>query len=654
MAWVQETAVDYPATPGRGMVADGAAILLFDRQINVRPGGDDRYSRMVSKVLTAAAVEERSQLDISVDPNYQTLDLHRLQVVRAGRAIDLSATARITVLPEETDLVRRIYNGRNNVNILIPDVRIGDVVEYAYTVHSSSRVFPGHFSAQLQLGWAVPVHDERVRIQYPADRRLSFQRSDGEAPPQARPSAGHMEVVFNRQNVPAYTFESDVPAWHRSTPQLQVSDLDSWSQVQRSMGRLFEVDRTVGPLTRALVDEIRSQGGPIEAQALRALRFAQEQIRYTSISVGPGTHVPVSPETVMKQRYGDCKDKALLLATLLNALGIDAHPALVNSEDGHTLSGALPSPYAFDHAIVKVSIAGETYWLDATAAPQYSPLSIDDPADFEQALVLEDGSEGLEPIPRPASGVARREISEEFDLTAGQGSPARLKIVTRLMGRAADRSRSRWSEGNMEQIQADYLNYIARYYPSAKVAAPLAVEDEEQANLITVTEQYIVEHPFSTNPNSGREEFTVHADMLHSYADAVGTGRRSAPLAVPYPVQIRQRIVAMLPGEWQIAPQKVTVENPAFRYESSIDYSNQIFEAIYDFETTGDAVPAAEVPRYLADRKRMNDDLDFTFFSTAASAGSSPPSTISLSIFAALFTLVLGSWFCLGWLYKWR
>ena len=41
---------------------------------------------------------------------------------------------------------------------------------------------------------------------------------------------------------------------------------------------------------------------------------------------------PSAPDAVYARRWGDCKEKALLMVTMLRALGIEASPALVNTE----------------------------------------------------------------------------------------------------------------------------------------------------------------------------------------------------------------------------------------------------------------------------------------------------------------------------------
>jgi tetratricopeptide (TPR) repeat protein len=66
----------------------------------------------------------------------------------------------------------------------------------------------------------------------------------------------------------------------------------------------------------------------------------------------------------LSNRYGDCKDKHTLLASLLDAAGIRAYPALINS--GRELDPDVPSPAQFDHVITAVPQGSGFVWLDTT------------------------------------------------------------------------------------------------------------------------------------------------------------------------------------------------------------------------------------------------------------------------------------------------
>ena len=179
--WVVPVTPDYRDVAPDAELSNGSAYLLLDRQIRLGEKGDEHYQHVVVQVANAAGVEEQSEIGLSVDPSYQTLDIHALRVVRQGVASDQRQGARITVLAQESELEQHIYNGGYTVNILLSDVRAGDVVEYAYTVRSRELLYPGHYARRMDVGWSVPMRWQRVRLLHAPTRRRSSNGSSATA-----------------------------------------------------------------------------------------------------------------------------------------------------------------------------------------------------------------------------------------------------------------------------------------------------------------------------------------------------------------------------------------------------------------------------------------------------------------------------------------
>jgi hypothetical protein len=423
-------------------------------------------------------------------------------------------------------------------------------------------------------------------------------------------------------------------------PYLEVSDLGNWSDVVRRVVPLFSVKPSLSPELVAVVANIRSAGGAPAEQALRALQFVQEEIRYVSISIGRGAYQPASPSTVLSRRFGDCKDKSLLLATLLRELGIEAQPALVNTWFGRTLDESLPTPYLFDHAIVRMKIGSDVYWLDGTAEKQFSALSPDSPADYEQALVVDGSTTGLARIPRPATGVHGKKSEVLIDLRNGQGKPAKLQITTSYTGTVADSTRRDFTDRSPEQRQSDYINYIVRYYPGAKTSQPITIDDDKSKNVIQVREYYDLDQTYTRN-DGGQLEFFVEVDEIYRYVNKLSSSVRKAPLAVAFPIKVQQTIRVLFPEKHPIRNEIVKVENPAFRYASTVDYSeagsSPQLTLDYRYESLSDVVDVAALPQYLADRKRAYDDLGY-FLRPVAKA---PPAPAAPAMLAPVPRVVL-------------
>ena len=102
------------------------------------------------------------------------------------------------------------------------------------------------------------------------------------------------------------------PPEHVVFRRLQFSEFSGWSDVVGWANELFQSNGNLGEDGRAMVETLRKKATE-EDRVVAALEFVQSQIRYFSVSIGESSHRPTQPEVVLQRRYGDCKDKSLLL-----------------------------------------------------------------------------------------------------------------------------------------------------------------------------------------------------------------------------------------------------------------------------------------------------------------------------------------------------
>ncbi len=136
----------------------------------------------------------------------------------------------------------------------------------------------------------------------------------------------------------------------------------------------------VGRWYRSLIDGLPRNGALLKEQVEQLLRgverpedqlaaiadFAQDKVRYVAVEVGAGGYRPASSAETLERRWGDCKDKSLLLVELLGAAGFEAYPALLRAGQQEDLDEAFPSPDQFNHMIVVVPAAEGYRFVDPT------------------------------------------------------------------------------------------------------------------------------------------------------------------------------------------------------------------------------------------------------------------------------------------------
>jgi hypothetical protein len=109
-------------------------------------------------------------------------------------------------------------------------------------------------------------------------------------------------------------------------------------------------EATVRAQARSLVSGVEDPRQQLET----LLAFLRQDVRYVAVEVGIGGFRPTPAAETLERRWGDCKDKSLLLIDLLHEVGVEAYPVLIRSSLGSDIDAAFPSPGQFNHLIVAV------------------------------------------------------------------------------------------------------------------------------------------------------------------------------------------------------------------------------------------------------------------------------------------------------------
>ena len=138
--------------------------------------------KVVDAVCVGCPVEllVEAQGSVNFDPGYQRLTFHTLNVIRGGKVLGRLGSTRIQVLQRETELEYLIYDGSMTASTMLDDVRIGDIVEYAYSIAGSNPVFRNHAAGTLSLAWSVPLERAYTRLLMPSAPALVYQRRFGD------------------------------------------------------------------------------------------------------------------------------------------------------------------------------------------------------------------------------------------------------------------------------------------------------------------------------------------------------------------------------------------------------------------------------------------------------------------------------------------
>jgi len=620
-AWVRAMPVPDSVTVPLDRTRGGAYPLLYDFQYNRAVHPAETWYHTAIRVVNEEGVTAASRVMCEFDPAVHQLCFHRVVIRRGGQLLDRLDARKFELIQRETGLEESVYHGSRTALLLLDDVRPGDVVEVAFSLRGENPVLGGHFETLWWTAWDGPFALQSHRLLWPSDRPLAIRPLRSQATPAIRRGGAVTEYMWLVANATAVETDRHVPFWYDEWPAIELSDCTSWNEVARWGAALYRTGAP-GPALRARIDELRASSGDSVRRALAAIRFVQDGVRYLGIEPGESSHRPTAPDLVYARRFGDCKDKALLLLTLLRGLGFDAHVAFVSARRQDDIRAWAPAVMAFDHAIVCFRHAGAPHWVDATQqAVRAASLDDLDVPDFGPALVLDDTTTVLSTVRAPDGAAPVTRITREFDARKVNG-PATLTVRTRYLGRTANRIRAQLRGDDVHELSRGYVRFYARTYPRIEPLAEPAVADDEDGNAVEIVERYRIPGFWETAEGSGRRFARFDAAEVGELPDDAGGTRTT-----PFSLGARQHLViethAVMPPGWSAATESVSVEQGPVRFHVVVHGDHGALWLTHDLEVLESDVPAGDA----ADVASAFSDIEgLTSFTTYPGRNRAAPS----------------------------
>lgn len=576
--------------------AAGVFWLLLDLEIN--GATREHFFRIARKFTSSGGVEANSRLSFVFDPAYQQLVIHKIVLHRGDGILNQLKPEGIRVIQQEADLGRLIYNGAKTALLFLEDVRVGDWVEYAYTIRGRSPVEAGHFYDSLQLRYPFPIQEEHYRLLWPRTSQPLSAQLSGPGTANRKDTNGYYEYAWHWENRRGQEIEDFLPTQTLPLAMVHFSDYRNWADVANWAVKSFQPERVTEELYQKII-RIRDENATDEQRILKALEFVQDDIRYLGIENGINSHQPTDPSVVFSRRYGDCKDKALLFCTILRFFeGVDASPVLVSTRFKRLTQSFMATPLIFDHAIVRVSFQGKTNYLDVTRSHQRGRLDRRFVDFYGAGLLLDERSPGLVQIPPTNSGLPKTRIEEEFEIATN--GVTTLVVTSTFEGRDADLIRQGRATTGLESIDKTTLADYNRFYPGVASFSPTETQEDEPSGVIRVIRRYFIPNIWrrSAQTNLITCEFVTRGMLERLFVPT--KKERKLPLAIPFPENCIHTLRIKAREPWLVPPREKKIQTKGFLFHNRVTHTNNDIEVTCQMVTLNPAILAADMPEYWA------------------------------------------------------
>jgi len=415
-----------------------AVLLYSERDVSIM-SADKMHIRVreAYKILRPEG-RDHATVHVSFHPQRKVKNLQGWCIPAQGKDYEVKEKDAIEVSPS-TEGGELISDTKLKL-LHIPAAETGNIVGYEYEIEEQpiflqdiwdfqgvDPVRESHYSLLLPQGWEFKsswLNHAEVKPTHAGGNSWEWSVSDVKGirwEPHMPPMAGirgEMVLSFFSSDAPAYNTNADWNAMGRWYLNLVGQRADASPEIKQEVATLTGSKITV-------LQKIQAIGA-----------FVQHDIRYVGIELGIGGLQPHPAPDVFSLRYGDCKDKATLVRSMLREIGVDSYHVVINATRG-SVTRDMPAHNGFNHVITAIKLPDgldDPSLIATVQHPKLGKLLFFDPTNelipfgqlpgYEQAsfalLVAPDGGELIQMPQEPTSmNSIRRTAKLTLDLTGG-------------------------------------------------------------------------------------------------------------------------------------------------------------------------------------------------------------------------------------------
>lgn len=476
-----------------------------------------------------------------------------------------------------------VYSDDRIKKIVIPGAEDGALVGYEIVTRGSLPINGRRFRMEEEL----PVRVDELHISVPSGSlRWFVNHPDRVQVLSQTPN----QAVFRTENRSAVPDEEDSPPFSSLAAEVFVNydpkgpaALQTWAEAGHDYHVLFDPGEKPETEIRSQVDALSAGQADTLSKIDALYNYVSREIRYVAVEIGIGGYQPHLPADVYKNKYGDCKDKATLLISMLNKIGLRGYPALVGTRGDVEADPAAPTLATFDHMIVAFPVPeslrpavqkfpaydskNQILWMDPTS--EFDPLG--QLPEMDQgvfALIAYPDHGDLQRIPE----FSPEQNGSEYDvrLQLQSDGTGLAQVQARYLGATNARRHVFYRGRSQAEILKGFEERVTRYASEAsfRKASIAGIEDNRKQ----IAENFSFGGNFAT-ATAGNSWFLQPLILSGIAIPEVGPRPRQLPLDVgsPYHVKIAYQLELPIGMRIERVPDNISVKSEFG--EVSIEYS---------------------------------------------------------------------------------
>ncbi len=457
--------------------------ILDMQKINIKVIKDGNYTETITsrfKILDENGKKDFSIQSLNYNTNTHDFKINYAKSISADKSTEeLVALNKIEIKPLASPAMG--FDELNQVTIEIPNVEVGGYVEISSSSTTKNAPITDFFNYLLDITLPCENFSLEIESELKLKNINNLKKFNIKLKQSKKGNLFIYNITINRPIYSIVIEEKQSYISRDTIPFILFSSNDKW----QFLGNFFYhgykkvYSQPLPPALEKIYHSAKLKHTSKE-QALYVLESIIKTFQYHSnLKTNNSQFFPRDINDLDTYKFGDCKDFSTALTAILRKLNLDAKVAFV-------YRGLLPSDvqkdlfkfansYGFNHAIVKLVIDKEVYWIDPTneVASITHPLS--DIAD-KYTLVLEDKTSHLEQIPaiNHEDNVFLFNVERTIDFKDSSAIDQISSTFTGLNAFSLAGIENRYSK---QQIEYSILNNYYNYDPTEVINYKLNLPD---------------------------------------------------------------------------------------------------------------------------------------------------------------------------------
>lgn len=448
-----------PKAKAAGIDGDFPAVIHYRKEMLQAEKGKNWVSteEMLMEVLDIRGAAIYREFTFDFLPGFDRIYLNALEVFDSNWNLKQKANLNGAYITYATEIGGQ--NESQTAHFPLQELEPGDFIylQFSRTNIENKGMIP---YTDFISSKDVPVGEAAFRIYADTARFVTEEYG----PLERKAISGGIE--WRIENPVIVRKELYMPVYRDFGAGLMLTGKQEWNAVGEDYENLIRHQFKQAVSVREKAFEVR--GSRIGNEAVKAIiNFVRRDIRYRDVRFGGHSLIPQTAEVTLKKHRGDCKDMALLLKEMLEAIGVKSYLTAIHlTEEGFA---GLPTIQQFNHMILYIPKQDKVneMWVDATdKTGNDRPVPLD--MEGKVALVI-DGEQSHVVTTPILEDNQEHQISIDHRLFIGNDGTSEFRDSVSLQGKFASVMRNRFYGRDVKEQEKLMEDFLASGIPDVSI-----------------------------------------------------------------------------------------------------------------------------------------------------------------------------------------